>query len=187
MTASGELTRLTLGTDELTSDVMDSVLRQTRLEFLNLDVPSLTDVDVARLTALKSLTEILLGSKHLTPAVLDHFQKMPQLIWLNLDLKQSSEKIFTTLRQDLGLLEFLRMDGCPATAAELALLRGHPNLKAIFLESTRATKEETEAMFLQMPRFEYGKIGKAWIEREPKLPPPTPPIKPDDPEPIRVE
>lgn len=180
MTASGKLTRLSLGSRELTSEVMASVMRQTRLQTLHLGVPSLTDADVARLTALKSLTKIELDAKHLTPAVFDHFQKMPQLIWLDLDLKHSSEKSFTTLRQDLGLLEFLRIDGCPATAAELAPLRGHPSLKAIFLESARATAEETEALFQQMPRFEYGKIGKTWVKQKPQLPPPASPIKQDD-------
>jgi hypothetical protein len=79
-------------------------------------------------------------SDKITSQALLSIRNLKGLQVLVLTIRQSTPEMFSVLRH-LEKLERLRLDGCLVSEADIALLKGHPGLKAIWLNKAKASEE----------------------------------------------
>jgi Leucine-rich repeat (LRR) protein len=158
LTRSGNLESLELWGGTMTDAAAAKILRNPRLKTLGLNSDQLTDRFFEEIATLRDLTKVTVRSGKTTPQAVLALRHLKSLQGLELTIKRSTPEMFSVIRH-LESLERLRLDGCLVSEADVALLKGHPGLKAIWLNQAKAT-DETKKVIRSLPRMEYGTIGE---------------------------
>ena len=119
---------------------------------------TVTDAQVAPITALSNVYRLHLGKTGITDAALAYVKPLAKLAELHLEETKITDKGLAQLK-GLGDLAYLNLYGTGITDAGIAQLTGLKNLKSVYLWQTKVTDAGAAKLKQSLPNLE---IVRGW-------------------------